>query len=289
LRFFEGERNMKSYVFAAVLTLGATACAAGTEEEAASTSDLRTEGVTKITVHASPGFVAPAPIGACVFRGGAFEVDFVAKKVKGEACLEGGRAVAADRAMTAAEVARVRAALRGVKPTRAPQACPSDIGGTFLVLSRGGRESRFADPTIACSGSAQAAEGLAPLFDAVARLGMRTEQTVQGKLTTVFAIGGETTGMGIETGKGMVEFELPADHPAVASFVPGREAIMVGPMVPRAGVEIPSREVLVVTDILVCPASSAVLNCQPPANGQACATGNRFWIQSNCEGVTFLD
>jgi hypothetical protein len=284
---------MKSSMLTLVLPAILMACAAETglsDPQATDDADLSAEGVTQIQVNASPGFVAPAPIGACVFRGGSFQVDFMAKTVKGEACIEHGRNVAADRALTDAEATSLRVAIRKVKTTAPPAACPSDIGGTFLSLKRGARESRFADPVIACGGGgARAATGLPELFDAVAKLASLSEQTVEGKLTSMFAIGGETTGMAVETEKGLVELDFAPGHPAMSSFVPDRKAIVVGPIVSRTGVEIPKRDVLLVTDILVCPASSAVLNCQPPTNSQACQFGNRFWIQNNCEGVSFID
>jgi hypothetical protein len=95
--------------------------------------------------------------------------------------------------------------------------------------------------------------------------------------------------MAVETETGVFELDFAPGHPASASFVPDRKAIVVGPIVSRTGVEIPKRDVLLVTDMLVCPASGAVLNCQPPNDNRVCEPANRIWIGNTCEGVTFLD
>jgi hypothetical protein len=285
-------KTMKISLFALALPLLAAACAAESGSDASPTddADLRADGITKLTISGHAGFVPPTPLGACIFGGtGSFAVDFAAKTVKGDACLDGGKRVSADRTITNAEAAAVRAAVRNVKTTKAPENCPLDIGGHFLGITRGTRESRFVDPLSACHASAQAAEGLPELLAAVAKLAAPSEQTAQGKLTSHFAIGGETTGMAIETESGVFELDFAPGHPAATSFVPDRKAIVVGPIVSRTGVEIPKRDVLLVTDMLVCPASSAVLNCQPPNESRVCAFPNRLWIANNCDGVTFLD
>jgi hypothetical protein len=283
---------MKFSMLVLVLPAFVVACAADSGPDTSPTdeADLRADGVFKLTVSGHPGLVPPPPIGACVFGGtGQFEVDFARKTLKGNACLDGGKRVAADRNLRNAEVSAIRSALRNVKKVARPEQCVLDAGGHFLGLKRVSGESRFVDPFNACHGDLQAADGLPEFFAAVAKLASPSEQTAEGKLTSHFAIGGETTGMAVETATGVFELDFAPGHPAQASFVPDRKAIVVGPIVSRTGVEIPQRDVLLVTDMLVCPASSAVLNCKPPSESRVCEPANRIWIENNCEGVTFLD
>ena len=102
-------------------------------------------------------------------------------------------------------------------------------------------------------------------------------------------LGGETTGTVLRTESGTFELQFPADGPLAGAFVEGRKALVVGPMVEKQGVEIARRTILEVKDALVCPASSAVINCQPPNESKVCEFGNRLWIERSCGGVSFVD
>jgi hypothetical protein len=114
------------------------------------------------------------------------------------------------------------------------------------------------------------------------------ELTLEGKLQHVSGIGGETTGFAIVTSVGMTELALDGKEPS--EFVDGRFARVKGRTTTVTGVEIKVRSVLDVSDILVCPADGATLNCMPPVDpaDRACGT-DKQWVQKNCKGVSFLE
>lgn len=101
---------------------------------------------------------------------------------------------------------------------------------------------------------------------------------LKGELTSMYAIGGETTGFGI---KGIADEmnELLLDASQSARFVDGRMARVKGYNVTVSGVEIPSREVLSVKDLLVCPAPGSTVSLMPPVDADT------QWIGSNCPGL----
>jgi hypothetical protein len=275
----------------ALLPMFAVACAAEatSEETASDDAALGTATITQISISRSAGFIAPSPLDSCLFRhNGRYEVNLVTKTVKGEGCAEGEKSVTVDRTMTAAETATVVAALKKVRATPRPVACPTDGPENHLTVKRGERETRFTDPNNACF-DATGATALDGVLAAVEKLATVSEQTLVGTLASAVAIGGETTGQVIQTEAGQLELEFAPGSPLGSQFTDGRKAVVVGVRVDRAGVEIPVRNMVLVTDMLVCPASSAVINCMPINQTKACESGNRFWIQSNCEGVTYLD
>lgn len=99
-----------------------------------------------------------------------------------------------------------------------------------------------------------------------------------GTLTTMFAIGGETTGFGI---KGLADNldELLLDASQSRRFVDGRVARVRGYNVTVNGVEIPSREVLKAKDFLVCPAPGSRINLMPPVDADT------QWLGAHCPGL----
>jgi hypothetical protein len=266
----------------------ACATSAGPEDVASSEDELRTVGVSHFVVSAHAGFVPPTPIGACVFSSGTYDVDFVGKFIRGSACVEGGKVVSADRAITDDEVLEMRKALRSVRVVPTPTSCPTDGPGLSLKVQRGPAETTYTVPHNACflPGSI-AAESIGKVLAAAVKLSSPTSQTVEGELVTHFAIGGESTGLAVRTENGLVEFALPPGGTRDA-FVPGRKAILVGALKQQTGVEIGSREVLFVDRHLVCPAAGAAVNCQPPTDSAMCAFENRSWLQRNCDGISFL-
>jgi hypothetical protein len=276
------------------LPLFAVACAhetAGAADETDSAdAELSSSRVTELSINLSAGFMAPSPLNSCLFHhSGRYVVNLVAKTVKGEGCAAGAKNVGVDRKLTAAELTSIKTALRGVKQVRNPDACIMDGPGLFLSVKKGASETNYIDPANACGGGSKAATGLDGLFAAAEKLTTVTAHTLEGELASVMAIGGETTGTVIQTESGTFEVQFPDDGPLAGQFVEGRKALVVGPMVEKQGVEIARRTILEVKDALVCPASSAVINCMPPNESKVCDFGNRLWVQNNCGGVTFID
>lgn len=73
--------------------------------------------------------------------------------------------------------------------------------------------------------------------------------SLEGRLTQIMGIGGESTGHGIETADGrIIEIDL-ATGGFAASFVEGQSVQLAGYQKTVAGVEIPHRNVLVVTEL----------------------------------------
>jgi hypothetical protein len=273
------------------LPLLALACAApAAEDDASDDADLSVSTVTKLTINRSEGFIAPSPLESCMFRhNGSYDVDLVAQTVKGQGCVDGDKSVTVNRALTTAEASAIRTALRQVKIVPRPSSCPTDGPGSFLRVTRGTRETSYTDPHNACFGDAKAATSIDGVLASVEKLTTIVEHVLEGSLASVNAIGGETTGQVLQTEGGALELEFAPGSALASQFTDGRKAVVVGTRVDRPGVEIPIRKFLLVNDLLVCPASSAVINCMPPTETKACAFGNRFWIQNNCGGVSFLD
>lgn len=114
-----------------------------------------------------------------------------------------------------------------------------------------------------------------------------TEEVLEGKLTSVVAIGGESTGTAIATSEGLVELVL--DDAARAQFVDGKKARVKGTPTTLTGVETGERPAFDVSSFLVCP-NAGWINCMPGSPRPAvCAAENRSWVQANCDGVQFAD
>ena len=116
----------------------------------------------------------------------------------------------------------------------------------------------------------------------------RPAVTLQGTLVRSAGVGGETTGTSLKTPTETIELVLDTDD--TSAFVEGRVARATGVRTKLSGVETKQRPVLRVTDLLVCPASSAVVNCQPPvAPGSTICGDDRAWVEQSCPGVSFVD
>ncbi|MBX3230263.1 MAG: hypothetical protein KIT84_03985 [Labilithrix sp.] len=115
------------------------------------------------------------------------------------------------------------------------------------------------------------------------------ETVVEGKLASVMAIGGETTGYAVMTDSGMVELVLDAGEKN--QFVDGKKARVKGRKTTLTGIETGVRTALDVSSMLVCP-NEGWINCMPGPGvrlSNLCAAENRSWVQANCEGVDYAD
>lgn len=70
---------------------------------------------------------------------------------------------------------------------------------------------------------------------------------LEGTFDLVYAIGGDTTGMGIQTENGLVEIDFPKN--SLFEFVPGKKVRALGYKETRSGIARPSYEVIVITKI----------------------------------------
>jgi hypothetical protein len=111
------------------------------------------------------------------------------------------------------------------------------------------------------------------------------DTAVEGTLTRLAAIGGETTGFGLETANGKtIELDLKTNG-FDFEFVENAKVKVVGHYTTVFGVEIPSRKVLVVTELTVKPGPAIVTDAAtrvvvqnhgggftpPPPPGSTCA------------------
>jgi uncharacterized protein (TIGR01244 family) len=72
-----------------------------------------------------------------------------------------------------------------------------------------------------------------------------------GKLLTgIVAIGGETTGIVLETAQGKLELQCDAAQRATIESLKGQQVTIRGKLETRAGVEIPERRIITVTEII---------------------------------------
>jgi protein tyrosine phosphatase (PTP) superfamily phosphohydrolase (DUF442 family) len=82
-----------------------------------------------------------------------------------------------------------------------------------------------------------------------ADVGVTAEWT--GKvLTGIVAIGGETTGIVLETAQGRLELQCDAAQRATIESLKGQQVTIRGKLETRAGVEVPVRRIIVVTEIV---------------------------------------
>jgi protein tyrosine phosphatase (PTP) superfamily phosphohydrolase (DUF442 family) len=69
-------------------------------------------------------------------------------------------------------------------------------------------------------------------------------------LTGIVAIGGETTGIVLETAQGRLELQCDAAQRATIESLKGQQVTIRGKLETRAGVEIPERKIIAVTEII---------------------------------------
>ncbi|HSO40321.1 MAG TPA: hypothetical protein VLT33_47675 [Labilithrix sp.] len=136
-----------------VLTVAA-GCSAPSEDDGTladeAGDELRSTGVTKLTVGRSTGFSPPPPAGSCR-PSGQWTADLAARTIAGQACI-GAHPKAVDRALTAHEVALIRAALAGVRTAARPARCPTDAPVASLELERGPKTFFYVEQRSACGG-----------------------------------------------------------------------------------------------------------------------------------------
>lgn len=274
----------------AVLPLLAACTTEATDTDPASASlGLTTPTVTALTISAYAGYMAAPPLESCLYKNdGSFTVDFVARTVKGHGCAGGMRRISVDRALTEEESTSIKAALSQVQVVPSDELCFADGPTEILTVKHGARELRYTNPYDACSGEVQAAKGLENMLATLQKLAKDTEHTLQGSLASVMAVGGETTGRIIQSEGGTFDLEFESGSPLASEFAEGRKAVLVGVREDRPGVEIPVRQIIKVTKLLVCPPSGTVLNCENNPS-KYCSEGNLDWVWDQCDGVTFLD
>jgi hypothetical protein len=113
--------------------------------------------------------------------------------------------------------------------------------------------------------------------------------TLEGSLETMFAIGGETTGFALKDKAGNFN-ELKLDEKERQAFNEGETARAHGRKTTVFGVEIPSRTVIDVARMTVCPEANKTINCQPPVSPDNGLCGeDRAWAEKACSGIRFLD
>ncbi len=69
-------------------------------------------------------------------------------------------------------------------------------------------------------------------------------------LTGIVAIGGESTGVVLEVGQDRFELQLDANQRKIADSLKGQQVTVKGKLETRQGVEVPTRRIIVVTDIV---------------------------------------
>lgn len=110
---------------------------------------------------------------------------------------------------------------------------------------------------------------------------------IEGRLTATVGIGGENTGMSIASEQGNTELIL---GDLSSAFVVGRYAKVIGRATTLSGVETSDRPLLIVKKLVVCPAAGATFHCMPPIAPDNTTCGvDRPFLESKCEGVTYLD
>jgi len=147
------------FLLLAICTLSLAACGgAGNDTEESFTDDeLRSSSLKSISVNQSVGFRPPPPSGSC-WDGGRWKVVFGTKRLTGNACVD-GRARELDRPLSDAEVAKVRAAVAGIRTTRRPTACPTDMPVRSVTVEKGSSETHYVESRAACGGGSKPAVG----------------------------------------------------------------------------------------------------------------------------------
>ena len=157
-----------------LVTLGG--CAADTAEDdaqpaddAAAEEELRSTGITQLTVGRSTGFRPPPQPGKC-HASGRWTVDFAAKTIDAAACID-ERAGTLRRALSAPEIARIRAAVAAVRVAPRPAACPADAPVSSLEVARGDKKFFYVEQRSACGGSrAVTSASISALIDVMSAL-----------------------------------------------------------------------------------------------------------------------
>ena len=112
-----------------------------------------------------------------------------------------------------------------------------------------------------------------------------TTVTLEGTLRETMGLGGENTGVSLETETSLTELVLTdAQRNAI---VDGRYAQVKGTTTVLTGIETGQRGAVEVSDLLVCPAPGETLNCMPRINvrlSNLCAPENRAFI-GRCPNV----
>jgi hypothetical protein len=164
----------------ALLPLFVVACAADAEDGIVGDDpELRTSGIKSIEIGRSTGFVPPPPPGFCR-ESGRYTIDFDAKQITGDGCID-GRKVEVDRRISDDELAKVKGAVSRVRTAPRPAACPTDIGATSLTVKRATSEAHFVDQRSACGGARPAVSStLAALLDVAEELAVAGAAKVAG-------------------------------------------------------------------------------------------------------------
>ncbi len=166
----------------AFLALTSVGCSAETDadeggDEAMNEDDLRTAGIKSIKVGRSAGFRPPPQPGKC-WPAGSWSFDFETRKLTGDACVD-EKPATIDLTLSEADAARVKKAVSDVRVTTRPQACPTDMPITSLVVKRAKSETRYVDQRASCgSSSIPAKAGLGELFDLMQELSANPAATL---------------------------------------------------------------------------------------------------------------
>jgi hypothetical protein len=253
------------------------ACSTGsneTEDDAvAADSAISIAGVTSIDLTVSSGLpnMECRPI---------MTVDFGAKTLTGRDC-EGH---SKSRALSDERVARVKAAVAGVKPLS--RRCDGTTGGdlaTLLTVHSGSRVRKYISSHADGAGCyGQIAADNHSLDDVEHVVFHIFDETFEGKLVGNEGDAETPPLRTIVTASGhfVLDFE---DRPwLVPSFVNGRNARVIGPLDE-------ARTTLTPDSMLVCPASGTTLHCGPPVMDNGCQPEDRSWLAANCEGLTFTE
>ena len=156
-----------SFIAALFLACSAETAEDGTEEGAE--EELRTTGITAISVNRSTGFRPPASPGRC-HPAGRWNVDFKTGMLTGNACVD-GTPVSLNRTLSEAELGQVKSAVSKVRTTVRPASCPTDMPVNSLVARTGASETNYVEARAACgAGTAVTAATLSPLVDLMGRL-----------------------------------------------------------------------------------------------------------------------
>jgi hypothetical protein len=163
---------MYRHLFIALCLASTAACAANTDDEAASESEdaLRYSDVKTFQLSQSPGFVPPAPAGSCN-PSGQWTVDMVSRKIEGRGCVNAVPSTVSRR-LSGDEIGQLRTAIFNVKSSKRPEACPTDGPVTSLVVNRGSREDQYIVASASCRSSSipLTKESLDALTDVVIQL-----------------------------------------------------------------------------------------------------------------------
>jgi hypothetical protein len=124
--------------------------------------------------------------------------------------------------------------------------------------------------------------------DAMGKCEGTGEVTLEGELTSVAGIGGESTGFAIDDPKAGLT-ELVLDLKERSAFVEGRVARVRGMQTTLSGVESGERSAIEVSRLTVCPRPNASVNCMPPVQpGNTLCGEDQEWAEKNCTGIRFL-